>query len=130
MLAFLSGLPIIGQIFTAISSTLVNLYSAKLTAENTQEKIKADLASRELEVQQAEIQAQNQLKIAEIGRWYEPDHLFEYTLWVYFVYAIADSLAGVPAPHLSDEIAPWAALIIAFMFGKRGIENVVRILKR
>jgi hypothetical protein len=130
MLAFLSGLPIIGQILTALSSFFVNLYSAKLSAENTDEKTKADLAARELQVQQAEIQAQNQLKIAEIGRWYEPDHLFEYTLWVYFVYCIAYTLEGYPVPPIAGDAGQWASLIVAFMFGKRGIENVVRIMKR
>jgi hypothetical protein len=130
MLAFLSGLPIIGTIINSISATLVGIYSAKITGENTAEKIAADLATRELAVQQTEIQAQNQLKIAEIGRWYEPDHLFEYTLWVYFVYAVSWTLLGYPVPPIQGDVGQWAGYIIAFMFGKRGIENVVRIIKR
>jgi hypothetical protein len=130
MLAFLSGLPIIGTIINSISATLVGLYSAKITGENTAEKIHADLAARELTVQQTEIQAQNQLKIAEIGRWYEPDHLFEYTLWVYFVYAVSWTLLGYPVPPIAGDAGQWAGYIIAFMFGKRGVENVVRIMKR
>jgi hypothetical protein len=40
------------------------------------DKIAADLALRELDVQAREFDAQAALKIAEIGRWYEPKKLF------------------------------------------------------
>ena len=53
--SFLSG-PLLGGILKA--------YQAKLAAGNTSEKINADLAARELDVQAREIAAQTQLGIA------------------------------------------------------------------
>jgi hypothetical protein len=128
MLALLG--PVLNFFGGPVITGLINAYKAKLDAGNTQEQIAADLAARELAVQQVEIQAQNQLRIAEIGRWYEPDHLFLYTLFIYFLYGIADSLAGLPVPKLTPELDQWAGIMIMFLFGKRGIENVVRIIKR
>ena len=40
-----------------------------LKAGNTTDKIAADLALRELDVQARELEGQSALKIAEIGRW-------------------------------------------------------------
>ena len=56
----------------------LDAYNAKLKAGNTTDRIAADLATRELQVQASEIQAQNALKVAELGRWYEPEKLFAY----------------------------------------------------
>jgi hypothetical protein len=110
----------------------VDAYKAKLTAENTTEKVAADLAGRELAVQQRELELQTQLRIAEIGKWYEPDHLAAYVFVAYFtkvvVYDVMLGLGSTPALHGS--IADWMGLIAMFLFGKRGIENVARIIKR
>ena len=46
----------------------LDAYNAKLKAGNTTDKIAADLALRELDVQAREIEAQAALKTAEIGR--------------------------------------------------------------
>jgi len=130
MLGFLA--PLLNSVFGQAFGSLVEGYKAKLAAGNTAEKIAADLAERELAVQQAEIQAQAQLKIAEIGHWYEPDKLFEYVLLIFFADALIwDNILGygVYTP-LTGDIEQWASLIIMFLFGKRGIENVVRIIKR
>jgi len=111
---------------------LINAYKAKLEAGNTADRIAADLAGRELAVQTAEIQAQNQLRIAEIGRWYEPDHLAEYVFVVFLAKCVVyDTMLGLGStPALRGDVATWMGLIAAFMFGKRGIQNVVRIWKR
>lgn len=124
--------PILNSIFGQAFTAFVSAYTAKLTAENSSEQIAATLAARELAVQQTEIQAQNQLRIAEIGRWYEPDKLCEYVVVIYFfVGVVFNKVLGVGSiPTLGPEFDPWAQLIIAFMFGKRGIENVARIIKR
>ena len=127
MLAWLASLisgPVIGAVISG--------YKAKLEAGNTQERIAADLAARELEVQKVEIQAQNQLKIAEIGHWYEPEKLFEYTLWSFYTKCLVyDKMLGLGSTDpLYGAVGDWSGIIIVFLFGKRGIENVVRILKR
>lgn len=128
--SFLSG-PLLGQ--------LTNAYKAKLEAGNTKERIAADLASRELEVQKTEVQAQNQLKIAQIGHWYEPEKLFAYIICFYFAkIVIFDKILGSLVGYtdnmfrtdpLTGDAIGWASIVMAFYFGKRGIENVVRILK-
>jgi hypothetical protein len=111
---------------------LINAYKAKLSAENTADKIAAELAQRELAVQQAEVVAQTQLKIAQIGHWYEPEKLFAYIMVIYFGKIVLwDKVLKLGTTDaITGAGAEWAGLIMAFYFGKRGIENVARILKR
>lgn len=115
-----------------ILNGLINAYKARLDAGNTQASIAADLAGRELAVQQLEVTAQAQLKVAEIGHWYEPEKLFAYSLWIYFskifLYDAAFGYGSTDAVH--GDASYWASLVIGFYFGKRGIENVARIIKR
>lgn len=118
-----------------IISGVISAYKAKLAAGNTTERISADLAGRELNVQALEIQAQNQLRIAEIGKWYEPDKLMGYVVAIYFAkLLIWDKVMGSITGGSTDPLAGWAAttanLIVMFYFSKRGIENVMRIWKR
>jgi hypothetical protein len=48
----------------------LDAYRAKLTAENTSEKIAADLAVREMLLEQRERELASEIVIAEQGRWY------------------------------------------------------------
>lgn len=124
--------PILGKALDA--------YKAKIAAGNTSERIAADLAARELEVQKAEVTAQNQLKVAQIGHFWEPEKLFAYIIVIYFAKIVLwDKVIGSFAGYtpnmfrtdpLTGEAVSWAAMIMAFYFGKRGIENVARIIKR
>lgn len=119
---------------------LVDGYKAKLAAGNTTERIAADLAQRELAVQEAETKAQAQLKVAQVGHFWEPEKLFAYIIVIYFAKIVLfdkviGSLAGYTpnifrTDPLTGEAVGWAAMVMAFYFGKRGIENVARILKR
>jgi len=119
---------------------LVDGYKAKLAAGNTTERIAADLAARELAVQQTEVQAQAQLKVAQVGHFWEPEKLFAYIIVIYFAKIVLfdkvlGSLAGYTpnifrTDPLTGEAVGWAAMVMAFYFGKRGIENVARIIKR
>lgn len=111
---------------------IVDGYKAKLDAGNTAERISADLAARELEVQQREIEVQAQLRIAQIGRWYEPEKIMGYAVAAYVVKLIVwDKVLGLGA---TDPLGGWiettANLIVGAYFAKRGFENVARILKR
>jgi len=111
---------------------LIDAYKAKLDAGNTSEHIAADLAARELAVQQREIEVQGQLRIAEIGKWYEPDHLAAY-IFVLFLGKVVvwDTMLGWgTTPAIHGAVADWLGMIAMFLFGKRGIENVARIIKR
>lgn len=115
-----------------IINGLISAYKAKLEAGNTSANIAAGLAARELAVQQAEIEAQNQLKIAEIGHWYEPEHLFGYIMVVYFgKIVIWDKvLAWGSTDALRGDAATWGTMVFAFYVGMRGFQNIVRIIKR
>ncbi len=105
-------------------------YKAKLASGNTTDRIAADLAGRELTVQAAEVQAQAAIKIAEVGHWFEPEKLFAYvTLVFYSKVLLWDKVLGWGSTDaLRGDVADWAGYVMAFYFGKRGIENVARIV--
>lgn len=132
---------IIAKIITApILGAVVDGYKAKLAAGNTTERIAADLAGRELEVQKREVEAQNALKVAQIGHWWEPEKLFAYGIVLYFYKLllwdkVIGSLAGYTdnifrTDPITGEAVGWVAMVMSFYFAKRGIENLARILKR
>src|SRR6266481_1973540 len=108
MFAFLA--PLLSSVFGQAFGSLVEGYKAKLAAGNTAEKIAADLASRELAVQQAEVQAQAQLRVAEVGHPWEPDKLFEYTLWIWFSYVLiwCNMLGYAEYKELVGNMSVWA----------------------
>jgi hypothetical protein len=120
---FLAG-PIIGQVTDA--------YKARLAAGNTETKIAADLAARELAVQAKEIEVQGQYRVASIGHWYEPEKLLGYAVAVYFAKLLIWD--KVLALGTTEPLAGWASttadLVVAAYFGKRTIENVVGLIRR
>lgn len=130
MTTFLSWLaslitgPILGKALDA--------YKAKLAAGNDADRIAADLATRELAVQQREIEVQSQYRIAAIGHWWEPDKLMGYAVAVYVgKLLIWDKVLGL---GVTDPLDGWidttASLIVGSYFAKRGFENIARIIKR
>jgi hypothetical protein len=133
MFAFLT--PLLSFLGGPVITGLIGAYKAKLDAGNTAENIAADLAARELAVQQREIEVEGQLKVAEIGRWYEPDHLFGYIMVIYFgkivlwdkVFA---SLTNGNTDPIAGDAGQWAGWIMTFYVGMRGFQNVARIIKR
>jgi hypothetical protein len=123
ILSFLGG-PIVNGAIKA--------YQAKLAAGNTSENIASDLAARELAVQQKEIEVQAEYKRALIGHWYEPTNLFGYIMVIYFGKIIIwDKVLKLGATDgITGQAAEWAGMIMLFYIGKRGIENVARIIRR
>lgn len=130
ILAFLGNL--LGGPF---AKAAVDAYKAKLTAENSADAHTAELASKELALQQREAELSTQLRIAQIGKWYEPEHLFGYVMVLYFGKVVVwDKVLGALTHGTTDPLtgaaAQWAGWIMLAYFGQRGIQNVVRILKR
>lgn len=123
ILSFLGG-PVV--------SGLIKAYQAKLAAGNTSERIAADVASSEIAAQTAETNVITQLKIAQIGHWYEPEKLFAYSLWFYFtkVYIYDAALGLGSTDAVRGDVAMWGGLVISFYFAKRGFENVARIIRK
>jgi len=113
---------------------LINAYKAKLDAANTQGRIAADLAGKEIE---AEIEARktaSAIIIAEQGRWYTAviRPLLALPIVIYFWKVIVwDKVLGwgVTDP-ITGMIADWAGLIITAYVGGRSVEKVARICKR
>ena len=123
---------IIGFIGGPLIRGLLDAYNAHLKAETTDAKTAADLAGKEIAVQQVEVQANAQLKIAEIGHPWEVEKLFAYvTLFYYSKLLIWDKVLGLGSTDALTGWALWAAnLIIGFYFAKRGFENVARIIRK
>jgi hypothetical protein len=111
---------------------LIDGYKAKLEAGNTSERIAADLAQRELEVQRREAEVQSEYKRALIGHWYEPTNLFGYIMVIYFGKIIVwDKVFSLGVTDgITGQGAEWAGWIMMFYVGKRGFENVARIIRK
>lgn len=123
---------ILSWLGSLIAGPLVEAYKAKLQQGTDHDKLAADLAGRELVVQQREIELQTQYRIAEIGHWYEPDKLMGYCVVAYFGKLLVwDKVLGLGT---TDALAGFASvtanLVVSFYFAKRGFENVARIIKR
>lgn len=123
VLTFLGG-PVVNGIIKA--------YTAKLANDSQIENVHARLAASELQVQAMEIEAQSKVKIAEVGHWFEPEHLFAYATLIFYVKCLIwDMMLGWGStPEPKGAIAVWAGLVMSFYFGKRGFENVARIMSR
>jgi hypothetical protein len=125
-----------GAILSFLGGPFINgaikAYQAKLAAGNTSEKIAADLAGRELELQRREAEVQADYKRALIGHWYEPTNLFGYIMVVYFGKIIVwDKVLKLGTTDgITGQGAEWAGWIMMFYVGKRGFENVARILRK
>lgn len=133
MFAFLA--PLLSFLGGPVINGVIGAYKAKLDAGNTEGRIAADLASRELDVQKREIEVQAQLKTAEIGHWYEPEHLFGYTMVIYFGKVVLwdkvfGSITGGSTDPINGAGAEWAGMIMMFYVGMRGFQNIARIIKR
>ena len=112
----------------------VDAYRTKLTAENTSEKIAADLAARELDVEKREAELASQVVIAEQGRWYtalpRPLFAFAFVIYVWKV-VVWDKVLGLGSTAaLSGDVAQWAMIVLTAYFGGRSLEKVARILAR
>ena len=112
----------------------VDAYRAKLSAENTSEKIAADLAARELSVESRERELATQVVLAEQGRWYTalPRPLFAFAFITYvWKVVVWDKVLGLGStPALSGDVGQWAVIVLTAYFGGRSLEKVARILAR
>jgi hypothetical protein len=112
----------------------LDAYRAKLAANNTSEKIAADLAARELPVEQRERELATQVLIAEQGRWYaalpRPLFAFAFVIYVWKVVVWDKVLGFGTTDALSGDISQWALIVLTAYFGGRSLEKVARILAR
>lgn len=113
---------------------LINAYKAKLDAANSQDRMAADLAAKEIE---AEIEARKQAStiiIAEQGRWYTAiiRPLIAFPLIIYLWKVIVwDKVLGLGSTEpLTGLVAEWTGMIVTAYVGGRSIEKVARIFRR
>lgn len=110
----------------------VEAYRAKLDAGNTREKIAADLAARELAVEERERELATQVLLAEQGRWYTalPRPLFALAFIIYvWKVVVWDKVLGLGTTDaLAGDVAQWAMIVLTAYFGGRSLEKVARIL--
>jgi hypothetical protein len=91
-----------------------------------------ELAAKEIELQAKEAEINNTFKTSLIGKPWEPINLMGYAVAFYF----AKVLVWDAALHMGStdavggQVGEWAGMYMAFYLGKRGIENVVRIIRR
>ncbi len=123
--SFLTG-PIVNGVIAA--------YKAKLEAANSQDRMAADLAAKEIE---AEIEARKQASaiiLAEQGRWYTAiiRPLLAAPVIIYFWKVIVwDKVLGLGTTDpITGMIADWTGMIITAYVGGRTIEKVARIFRR
>lgn len=110
----------------------VEAYRAKLDAGNTREKIAADLAARELAVEERERELATQVLLAEQGRWYTalPRPLFALAFIIYvWKVVVWDKVLGLGTTDaLAGDVAQWTMIVLTAYFGGRSLEKVARIL--
>jgi hypothetical protein len=120
-----------------LAQAALEAYRARLTAENTSEKIAADLAIRELDLERREHELATQVLIAEQGRWYTalPRPLFAgaFILYVWKV-VVWDKVLGAwthgTTDPLAGDVGQWATIVLAAYFGGRSLEKVARMFAR
>lgn len=113
---------------------LINAYKAKLEAANTQDRIAADLAVKEIEAEIAARKQASAVLIAEQGRWYTAiiRPLLALPVIIYLWKVIVwDKVLGLGTTDpITGMVADWAGLIVAAYVGGRTIEKVARIFRR
>jgi hypothetical protein len=117
---------------TPALNTLLEGWKAKLAADNDSDRIAADLAGRELVVQQRELELRSQERIALLGRWWEPANLLGYIL-VFYVGKVVlfDSILGLgETPAIRGAVGEWLGMVATFYVGTRGAISVAAILRR
>ncbi|MCF8478105.1 MAG: hypothetical protein K9G60_13840 [Pseudolabrys sp.] len=112
----------------------VDAYRAKLTAENTAEKIAADLAAKELALNRRERELAAQIVIAEQGRWLTalPRPLFALAFIIYvWKVVVWDKVLGWGSTDaLNGDVGQWAMIVLTAYFGGRSLEKVAKIVAR
>ncbi len=109
---------------------LIDAYNLHLKATTTDKQTASDLAGKEIAAQTAETNAIYNLRIAQIGHFWEPEKLAMYiTLIFYAKVMVWDKVMGLGTTDVvAGPIAIWAGLIMSWYFAKRGAENITSII--
>lgn len=109
-------------------------YKAKLEATNSQDRMAADLAAKEIEAEIAARKEASAIIIAEQGRWYTAiiRPLLALPLVIYLWKVIVwDKVLGLGTTDpITGIVADWIGTIVTAYVGGRSIEKVARIFRR
>jgi hypothetical protein len=130
LISFITG-PLIGKVLGAVTDS----YKAKLAAGNTTERIAADLASRQILLDQREAELNASVVIAEQGNWVtrmvRPLFALPFILFTWKV-VLWDKVLGHLTGGTTDPLDPkmWGVfmLIVGAYFGGRTIEKATNII--
>lgn len=111
---------------------LVDAYKARLSSGTTQDQMLADLAGRELAVEQRERELAVQQNIADEGRWWTaaPRALVMWAMAVFVVKVVVwDTVLGLgTTPALKGQVGDAFSAIMVMWFGGRTLEKVSKII--
>lgn len=129
MLAFL--LPLLKFFGEGAFKSLVDAYKAKLDAGNTADKIAADLASKDLELQGKERELNVQQNISDSGRWWTaaPRAIVCWVMALFIAKVVLwDTILGWGTTYaLKGQVGDAFSAVVVMWFGGRTIEKVARI---
>lgn len=114
-----------------IISGAIEAYKAKLQAGSNQDKLAADLAGRDLDLQARERELNVQQNISDEGRWWTaaPRAI---VCWCFALYVAKVVMwdkvfdLGTTIP-LKGDVAEWGGAVMVMWFGGRTVEKVARI---
>ena len=116
---------IAGWVIQLLSGPFLSAWKSWLDRQTDVDKIKSDLAIKEIEYNAA-------IRIAQVGHPWEVEKLFGYVTVLYYAKVMLWDAAfhlGSTDPVRGD-VGMWAGLVISFYFVKRGAENVARIIRK
>lgn len=120
-------LPFIGPLI----SGLVDAYKARLQNDSNEDKLAAELAGKDLELQAKEREINAKLNELDTGGFWTaaPRAIvcWSFALYIAKVVIIDTVLGWGVTPPLKGMIAEWAGTVIVFWFGGRTLEKVARI---
>lgn len=122
--SFLSG-PLLGK--------LVDAYKAKLESDNNSEKVAADLAGKDLELQAKERAISAQMATLDSGGFWTsaPRAIVCWSIAIYVAKVIVfDTVLHLGVtPALKGMMADAMSTILCFWFGSRSLEKIARIFR-
>ena len=113
---------------------LINAYKARLDASNTQDRIAADLAAKEIEADIVARKEASAVIIAEQGRWYtaiiRPLLAFPIIIFLWKV-IVWDKVLGLGTTDaIGGDVGIWAGTIVTTYVGGRSLEKIARKIWR
>jgi hypothetical protein len=114
-----------------IVSGAISAYKAKLEAGQTQDRLAADLAARELAVDQRQRELNAEVVRSEQGRWYtaciRPLFAMPFIIFTWKVVVWDKVLGWGATDKLTGDVSAWAGYVILAYFGGRSLEKAARI---